>query len=55
MLIELLSMSNYGNYNIKVAHILGLEAAIYLNELLNIKDSNVDLVTPAIISLLNAS
>ena len=38
MLIELLSMSNYGNYNIKVAHILGLEAAIYLNELMNINE-----------------
>lgn len=38
MLIELLSMSNYGNYNIKVAHILGLESAIYLNELMNINE-----------------
>lgn len=38
MLIELLSMSNYGNYNIKVAHILGLEQAIYLNELMNINE-----------------
>lgn len=41
MLIELLSMSNYGNYNIKVAHIIGLEAAIYLNELLNINEKAV--------------
>lgn len=38
MLIELLSMANYGNYNIKLAHILGLEAAIYLNELMNINE-----------------
>lgn len=38
MLIELLSMANYGNYNIKLAHILGLEASIYLNELMNINE-----------------
>lgn len=38
MLIELLSMSNYGNYNIKLAHILGLESSIYLNELMNINE-----------------
>lgn len=41
MLIELLSMSNYGNYNIKVAQILGLESAIYLNELMNINEKAV--------------
>ena len=38
MLIELLSMSNYGNYNIKLASILGLETAVYLNELMNINE-----------------
>ena len=38
MLIELLSMSNYGNYNIKLANILGLESAVYINELLNINE-----------------
>ena len=38
MLIELLSMSNYGNYNIRVAQILGLETAVYLNELMNINE-----------------
>lgn len=38
MLIDLLSMSNYGSYNIKVAQILGLETAIYLNELMNINE-----------------
>ncbi len=41
MLIELLSMSNYGNYNIKVAQILGLETAVYLNELMNINEKAV--------------
>lgn len=38
MLIDLLSMSNYVNYNVKVAQILGLDAAIYISELLNIND-----------------
>lgn len=38
MLIDLLSMSNYVNYNVKVAQILGLDAAIYVSELLNIND-----------------
>ena len=38
MLIELLSLSNYVSYNIKVAQILGLEAAIYINEITNINE-----------------
>ena len=41
MLIELLSMSNYGNYNIKLANILGLESAVYINELMNINEKAV--------------
>lgn len=31
-------MSNYGHYNIRVAQIVGLEAAVYLTELLNINE-----------------
>lgn len=38
MLIDLLSMSNYVSYNIKVAQVLGLNAAIYISELMNIND-----------------
>ena len=36
MLLDLLSMDNYVSYNIRVAEIFGLHAAIYLSELLNI-------------------
>lgn len=38
MLIELLSMSNYGHYNIKLAQILGLDTAVYLNEIMSINE-----------------
>ena len=41
MLIELLSTSNYVSYNIKLAEILGLHAAIYLSELMNINDKAI--------------
>lgn len=41
MLIDLLSTSNYAQYNIKLAHIIGLEGAIYINELLNINEKAV--------------
>lgn len=41
MLIELLSTSNYVSFNIKVAEILGLKAAIYLSELMNINDKAI--------------
>ena len=41
MLIELLSMSNYGHFNIKLAHILGLEHAIYLTEIMNINEKAI--------------
>lgn len=38
MLLELLSQSNYQSYNVKLAHILGLESAIYFNALLEINE-----------------
>ena len=41
MLIDLLSTSNYISFNIKVAEILGLKAAIYLAELMNINDKAI--------------
>lgn len=41
MLIELLSMSNYVSYNIKVAEVLGLHAAIYISELMSINDKAI--------------
>lgn len=41
MLIELLSMSNYGHFNIKLAQILGLETAIYLSEIMNINEKAI--------------
>lgn len=41
MLIELLSTSNYVSYNVKLAELLGLHAAIYLSELMNINDKAI--------------
>lgn len=41
MLIELLSTSNYGHFNVKLAQIVGLESAVYLGELLNITEKAV--------------
>lgn len=41
MLIELLSTSNYSQFNIKVAHIVGLTSAVYLNELMNINEKAI--------------
>ena len=41
MLVELLSTSNYVQFNIRLAHIIGLESAIYLNELLNINEKAI--------------
>ena len=41
MLIDLLSTSNYVSYNIKLAELLGLHAAIYLSELMNINDKAI--------------
>ena len=37
MLVELLSQSNYQSFNIKLAHLLGLETSIYLSALIDIK------------------
>jgi hypothetical protein len=41
VLIELLSTSNYVSYNIKLAELLGLHAAIYISELMNINDKAI--------------
>ncbi len=41
MLIDLLGMDNYISFNIKLAEILGLHAAIYLSELMNINEKAV--------------
>lgn len=41
MLIELLSTTNYVSYNIKLAELLGLHAAIYISELMNINDKAI--------------
>lgn len=38
MMLDLLSPSNYSMYNIKLAQVFGLHAAIYISELLNIND-----------------
>lgn len=38
MLIDLLSMSNYVHFNIKLAHILGLNTSIYLGQLMDINE-----------------
>ena len=38
MLIELLSSSNYVNFNIKLAQILGLKPAIYLSQIMDINE-----------------
>ena len=36
MLIDLIRTDNYVSFNVQLAHIVGLHAAIYLSELLNI-------------------
>ena len=41
MLIDLLSLSNYGYYNVSIANILGLETAIYLGILLDINSKAI--------------
>lgn len=41
MLIELLSQSNYQSFNVQLAHILGLESAIYLNTLIEINEKAI--------------
>lgn len=41
MLIELLSMSNYVQFNVKLAHILGLNSAIYIGQLMDINEKAI--------------
>jgi hypothetical protein len=41
MLIDLISMSNYGYYNIQIANMLGLETAVYLGILLDINSKAI--------------
>lgn len=41
MLIDLLSPSNYINFNIKVAEVIGLHPAIYISELMNINNKAI--------------
>ena len=38
MLIELLSSSNYVNFNVKIAQILGLKPAVYLSQIMDINE-----------------
>ena len=38
MLIDLLSTDNLANYNVKIAQVMGLHSAIYINELINISN-----------------
>lgn len=42
MLVELFAKSNYGSFNIKLAHLFGLERSIYLNELIDIQFKVLD-------------
>jgi len=41
MLIELLSMSNYVHFNVKLAHILGLNSSIYLSQIMDINEKAI--------------
>ena len=41
MLIELLSMSNYAHFNVKLAQILGLHQAIYLALIMDINEKAI--------------
>lgn len=41
MLIDLFATDNYGQYNIKIANLWGLETAVYLNEVININEKAV--------------
>ena len=38
MLIDLLATDNQASYNIKIAQVMGLHTAIYINELINISN-----------------
>ncbi len=41
MLIDLLSMSNYVHFNVKLAHILGLNSSIYLSQIMDINEKAI--------------
>jgi len=41
MLIDLLSMSNYVHFNVKLAHIIGLNSAIYLSQIMDINEKAI--------------
>ena len=41
MLIELLSLSNYGHFNVKLANALGLHTAIYINIITDINEKAI--------------
>ena len=41
MLIELLSSSNYVNFNVKLAQLLGLKPAIYLSQIMDINEKAI--------------
>lgn len=41
MLIDLISLSNYGYYNVQIANILGLDTAVYLGILLDINSKAI--------------
>lgn len=41
MLIDLFATDNYGQYNIKIANMFGLDVAVYLNEVLNINEKAI--------------
>ena len=40
MLVDILSPGNYVSYNVYLAHMLGLDCAIYLSELLRIYEQS---------------
>lgn len=41
MLLDLLSTDNLVNYNVKIAQVMGLHTAIYINELINISNKAI--------------
>ena len=41
MLLDLLSTDNLANYNVKIAQVMGLHTAIYINELINISNKAI--------------
>lgn len=50
MLVDLLCTDNYMNYNIKVAHVLGLNAAIYISAILKVQNLSSNNGEPYMIS-----